>query len=97
MNNYVRTYLDTLPRNDLSSLVYWDPITLNQVDSKILRDNYKMTCDHYKAIYRAMVLDPSSPYSQFSKDESLPPLSEEEFLWGFCTVSARTLVFNNEN
>ena len=33
MDNYVRTYLDTLPVSDMSSLIYWDSATLNQVDS----------------------------------------------------------------
>ena len=63
MDNFVRTYLDTLPVNDMSSFIYWDPATLNQVDSQIIRSNYKMTCDHYKAIYRAIVMNPSSPYA----------------------------------
>lgn len=95
IENFVRTYLDTLPVEDMSSLIYWDPATLNQVDSQIIRDNYKMTCDHYKAIYRAMVTNPNSPYAQ--SDTSEPPMSEEEFLWAFSTVSARSLVFNNEH
>ena len=60
----VRAYLETLPVGDLSQIIYWDPETLNQVDSQILRSSYKTTCDHYKAIYRAMVMHQSSPYAQ---------------------------------
>jgi len=37
MGNFVRTYLDTLPVEDMSSLIYWDQTTLNQVDSEIIR------------------------------------------------------------
>lgn len=33
IDNFVRTYLDTLPTDDMSSLVYWDQSTLNKVDS----------------------------------------------------------------
>jgi len=40
-----------------------------------------------------MVLHPESPYLQASE----PPMTEEEFLWAFSTVSARSLVLNNEN
>ena len=54
-----------------------------------------MTCDHYKAIYRAITQHPESPYIQHNKDEIL--VSEEEFLWAFSTVSARSLVLNNES
>lgn len=35
--NLVRTYLDTLPVEDMSSLIYWDQATLNQVDSSVIR------------------------------------------------------------
>ena len=35
--NLVRTYLDTLPVDDMSSLIYWDQATLNQVDSSVIR------------------------------------------------------------
>lgn len=91
----MRSYLDTLPVADLSSLIYWDTATLNEVDSQIIRQNYKTTCDHYKAIYQAMIVHPESPYS--NPAASQPPISEEEFLWAFSTVSARALVFNNEH
>ena len=58
MDNFVRTYLATLPVEDMSTLVYWDKATLNLVDSEIIRQTYRTTCDHYKAIYRAVVLHP---------------------------------------
>ncbi len=40
-----------------------------------------------------MVQHPDSPYAQAAE----LPMSEEEFLWAFSTVSARSLVLNNEN
>ena len=86
MQNLRRHYLDTLPVDDLSSIVYWDQATLNQVDSDIIRQTYKNTTEYYKAIYRAIITHPESPYSQ-ATDET--PISEEEFVWAFSTVSAR--------
>ena len=82
----------------MSSLIYWDQATLNQVDSEILRNTHRTTCEHYKNIYRAVVMHPESPYvTQLNTENQEAPISEEEFLWALSTTSARSLVLNNEN
>lgn len=96
MDNLERTYLSTLPVEDNSSIIYWDTATLNQVDSEIIRHTYRTTCDHYKAIYKALVCHPESPYTKQASGSDAP-ISEEEFLWAFTSVSARSLVMNNTN
>ena len=40
-----------------------------------------------------MLLHPDSPYMQAEKT----PVTEQEFLWAFSTVSARSLVLNNQS
>ena len=33
VDNMIKSYMDTLPMNDLSTLIYWDKSTLNEIDS----------------------------------------------------------------
>ena len=62
IDNFVRTYLDTLPEGDLTSMIYWDRETLNKVDSEIIRSTYSTTCGYYKSLFKAMIQHPQSPY-----------------------------------
>lgn len=68
----IQRYLDTLPRDDLSTLIYWDPDTLNQVDSQIIRKSHMETCTFYKQIYGMLVNNPDSPYIKYSAGDNLP-------------------------
>ena len=35
---FQKNYLETLPKQDMTQIVYWDTPTLNKIDSQILRD-----------------------------------------------------------
>ena len=49
--NLLQCYMDCLPIEDMSSIIYWDQATLNEVDSEIIKTTYRNTINHYKAIY----------------------------------------------
>lgn len=93
-NMYVKSYIDVLPKEDMSTMIYWDQASLNVIDSKILIETYKDTLSYYQLIYKLLVDDETSPYRTFTESKQAQ-LSLDEFLWAFSIVGSRSLVLNN--
>lgn len=63
---YIKSYIDVLPKEDMSTMIFWDQASLNMIDSKILIENYKDTLSYYQLIYKLLVDNENSPYRTFT-------------------------------
>ena len=61
-HNFIKSYIDTLPVDDLTTLVYWDQATLAEVDSELIRKHYTATNQFYRYIYELLFNHNDSPY-----------------------------------
>lgn len=75
---------------DLSQIVFWSKEVLNEIDSQIIRQQYKDTNSYYQVIFKQMTENENSPYKGKNS------VSLEEFMWAFNIVSSRHLVLNND-
>lgn len=64
---FIKCYFDSLPTEDLSTIIYWDQKTLNNVDSQILRQSYRDTTSYYHGMFRLLIDDENSPYRTFNE------------------------------
>lgn len=95
-DNYVKAFIDSMPVQDMTSIIYWDKQTQNLVDSRHIRDVFTQTCTTYRQIYEILIKHPSSPYvTQRAENSDAPSISLEEFLWAFSIVSSRHIVLDN--
>ena len=42
-DNLIKSYMGALPMDDLTTLIYWDKSTLNEIDSELIRSHYQQT------------------------------------------------------
>ena len=63
----MKSYIDTLPKEDLTSFIFWPQEVLVEVDSQNLRKAYQNTLGYYHLIYKKLVDADDSPY----KDKNL--------------------------
>lgn len=64
--NFVKHYINVLPKDDLSQIIYWDQKTLNHIDSEVLRNSYRDTSGMYHYYHKLLVEQDDSPYKIFS-------------------------------
>ena len=88
-SQYIRSYLDAIPREELTHIIFWSKEQSLNIDSPSLRQAYIDATSYYHMIYNKLMTIEGSPY----KNTNSLPL--DEFLWAFATVSARALVMNN--
>ncbi|CDW87175.1 set domain protein [Stylonychia lemnae] len=86
----MQAYLDIVPRDDMSTLIYWNRKVLNEIDSETLRSQFQQTEQYYQSIYHHLVNLDSSPYKGKNS------LTLDQFLWAFTTISQRHLVMMNQ-
>ena len=85
----MKSFLELVPREDLTHLIFWDKHVLTELDSEILRTQIRDTFAYYKSIFDLLTKDPDSPYHAKNS------ITLEEFLWAFSIVSSRHVIFNN--
>jgi len=86
---FLDCYFNTLPRHDLSQLVYWDRDTLNKVDSTMLKQAYTNSNATYQSMHKFLIDDPASPYRDpnfGAKNPDKAPIPVEEFMWAWAIV-----------
>ena len=44
---FLKSYVDVLPREDLTSLIFWPKHVLTEVDSQLLIQQYRDTSNYY--------------------------------------------------
>ena len=87
---FLKSYMDVLPREDLTSLIFWPKNVLTEIDSDMLVQQYLETSSYYQHLHKLLTQNPDSPYA---KNNAQLPI--EEFLWAFSVVSSRQLSLNN--
>ena len=50
-----KSYIDILPKGDLTSLIYWPLDALVEIDSQNLRNTHMSTVRYYRMIYDLLV------------------------------------------
>jgi hypothetical protein len=92
----VKAWLDTLPTEDLGTIIYWNQVTANAVDSENVRHTLATTGGYYMNMYKDLIDCEESPYRKYSESGlETANISTEEFLWAFSIVGSRALVLNN--
>jgi hypothetical protein len=82
--------MDILPREDLTSLIFWPKHILTEIDSQLLIRQYKDTSGYYLYLHKLLTSNPESPYKLNNAE-----LPVEQFMWAFSIVSSRQLALNN--
>lgn len=81
---FLKSYIDVLPREDLTQLIFWPKHVLTEIDSKLLIQQYKDTSNYYLYLHKLLTTNPDSPYLKNNADLPL-----DQFLWAFSIVSSR--------
>jgi len=74
----------------LSNIIYWDEPTLLEVDSELIKTNYRGVSNMMMILHKRVFETESSPYNDLGID-----ITFDEFLWAWSTVSTRGLSLNN--
>ncbi len=62
-SKFIKTYINTLPTEDLTNIIYFPKNILLDIDSSILRQQYTEVIHYYKSIYNELFKKEESPYS----------------------------------
>jgi len=65
-----RSWINAMPLEDLSSIVYWDQKSLNTIDSLLLRQQWEGSIRQNHGYYSEIIHGEGSPYIKYAKELS---------------------------
>jgi hypothetical protein len=51
-SQFIKSWIETLPKEDIGTILYWDKLTANMIDSKNIKSNYSDVTAYYTSMYQ---------------------------------------------